>query len=87
MTIAFLVNYSTEYDTCLGGSAIVYAEDREEAYLKSEDYCQSKIFEEIDEEDVGLGEDIVVDITVSEYNNLVDGDIRDYEVIEQHKKF
>lgn len=82
MTIAFLVNYSTEYDTCLGGSAIVYAEDREEACLKSEDYCQTKILEEIDEEDVGFGEDIVVDIVISEYSNLIDGDVRDYDVIE-----
>lgn len=77
--IPFLVNYSTTFDSCLGGSAVVYAEDFEEARIKSDNYCYDRVFEEIVDDE---GYDIVVDIDIVEFNNLTDGDIRDYEVIE-----
>jgi hypothetical protein len=76
--IPFLVEYRTDYDTDCGGSAVVYAEDEGEALIKSEDYCQIKISEEIDDIDA----DFSVNILVKEFNNLEDGDIRDYEVID-----
>ena len=78
--IPFLVEYHTDFDSGVGGSAVVYAEDEGEALLKSEDYCHDKICDEIEE--VYEEDKFSVDITITEFNHLEGGDIRDYDVID-----
>jgi cephalosporin hydroxylase len=75
---AYVVKFSTDYDSNFGGSAITFAEDEGEAVLMSEDFCYNKLLEQIGD----TFEKFSVDINVKRFDSCEDGCIDKYEVIE-----
>lgn len=83
MKIPFLVEYSTDYDTDVGGAAIMYAECSEDVETDCFNFCYKNMLDELNELDFD-GTDVVFDVKldIREFNSFEDGDIRGYDVIE-----
>lgn len=82
MLIPFLIEYgSSDWCGC-DGTVVCYAPSEDEAIFKAEQFCNDRVRDLLDDDDLDDDGNFDVCMNAREFNHLEDGDVSIYEVIE-----